>query len=243
MADYRNLIKSTLAAPMGDVIASVGAGVAEAQAALDEGSLATMLDIYSEGGDEKFALMRDIGYKPTFYALPETIGEIQIALKLGTSQTSSSSTPAVPAAPVAPGNAAISAGITTSTPVRQRLGSPVLASRLAAQARPMRARMYGTPVDAGYTNRHNFSASTSAKLTFKIVPVPPPEGVENLRVMPNISGYSAQEAQDMLSALDLIVGSNDPNVSLDEIRNKFVLHQSIEPNVIVTAGDTVLIDV
>ena len=145
MADYRNLIKSTLAAPMGDVIASVGAGVAEAQAALDEGSLATMLDIYSDGGDEKIALMRDIGYKPTFYALPETIGEIQIALKLGTSQTSSSSTPA------APGNAAISAGITTSTPVRQRIGSPVLASSVAAQARPLRARMYGTPVDAGYT--------------------------------------------------------------------------------------------
>lgn len=85
-----DFMKDVLATPLGELISSIGEGVADAQAALDAGSLAQTLAIYSEGGDELLTQLRDIGYQPTFYALPETEVEATISLALsGTAPTSS----------------------------------------------------------------------------------------------------------------------------------------------------------
>jgi hypothetical protein len=183
-SELQSLVRDVLASPLGDVIASVAEGVAAAQRALDEASVAKTLELYSEGGDALVQLMREIGYRPTFYVLPETIGEVNVSLRL-----SSDNMPA-------PGAAAASAA------------SP---SARMAPAAASRVRMYVTPVDAGFANRYNFSAEASAKLTFKIVPVPPPAGTEDVRLVPDLTGRTVAAARDVLDALDLVprfVGTN-----------------------------------
>ncbi len=89
MADNSfDFMKDVLAAPLGEIISSVGSGVAEAQAALDAGSLAQTLAIYNtSNADETTALLRNIGYQPTFYAIPETEVEAQISLSLSMNES------------------------------------------------------------------------------------------------------------------------------------------------------------
>ncbi|HRH78423.1 MAG TPA: hypothetical protein PK129_13830 [Cellvibrionaceae bacterium] len=178
MTELANIISDVVASPLGEVIAAVGQGVADAQQALDEGSLAKTLEIYSEGGSQMLQMLRDIGYNPTFYTLPETTGEVRIALRLGSNQTAApSSTPQI--------NASLA---------RQGLNLPALTNKL-----------YATPVDAGYANRFGYQADISAKLTFKIVPVPAPNGVDELRVVPNVVESKVGDANARLAALQLSV--------------------------------------
>ena len=172
------LMQDVLASPLGDVIASVGQGVAAAQQALDEASVAKTLEIYREGGDAMVALLREIGYRPTFYVLPETTGEVSVSMRLAGGNTGA----AAPANPVA---SAL---------------NPAIAARAL-----QRVRTYVTPVDAGFANRYGFTASASAKLTFKIVPVPPPDGIDQARVMPDLAGRTIGDALLVLDMLDLAV--------------------------------------
>jgi hypothetical protein len=184
MSELSNLIKDVVASPLGDVIAAVGRGVADAQQALDEGSLAKTLEIYSEGGAEVLQMLRDIGYAPTFYSLPETTGEVRIAMRLGNNQSSAVNLPS--ANPVA-ATPAINANL----------------ARLGLNVPALKTKLYATPVDAGYANRYGYQADISAKLTFKIVPVPAPTGVDELRVLPDLVGATAVAALQRLSALGL----------------------------------------
>lgn len=80
-----------LSAPLGDLIASVGRGVADAQRALDSASLAALREIYGSD-DDFFRELQAIGYRPTWYQIPEAEGDIQIALSVSGSE---STTPSV----------------------------------------------------------------------------------------------------------------------------------------------------
>ena len=179
--ELSGLVSEVLASPLGDVIASVGEGVAAAQRALDEAAVAQTLEIYSEGGEELVRMLREIGYRPTFYALPETVGEVNVSLRL-----SGGSAAAAPAGPAAAAGAI-----------------PGMGTRIAALTPAARVKTYVTPVDAGFANRYNFDATASAKLTFKIVPVPPLAGVDDLRVVPDLVGRTVAVALEVLDALDL----------------------------------------
>lgn len=86
MSDLRKLAQDIGAAPLGDLIASVARGVAEAQAALDAGSLEQCLALYSEQ-DDVTRLMRQTGYRPTFYTIPETEGELTLSLTITGNQS------------------------------------------------------------------------------------------------------------------------------------------------------------
>lgn len=191
-----DLVHDVVASPLGDIIASVGEGVAEAQQALDEGSLAKTLEIYSEGGEEALRVLREIGYRPTFYALPETTGEVRVSLHLGKSVNG--------------------AGATTrpsSTP------QPAVSVQLARIGRNVgiQPRLYATPVDAGYANRFGYQANISAKLTFKIVPVPAPDGVDELRVVPNLINKTLAESRLLAETLGLEISvRNRDGVLLEE---------------------------
>lgn len=177
-----NLIPDVVAAPLGAVIASVGAGVAEAQHALDEGSLGAVLDLYTDSDDERIKLLQAIGYRPTFYALPETTGEVKVSMRLGSGAAGSDGT-AVKPLPV------------TSS------ATAITAARLGLNVRP--ATLYATPVDAGYANRYGYSANISATLTFKIMPVPAPPGADELRVVPELVGRTLEAARTGLEVLGL----------------------------------------
>jgi hypothetical protein len=84
------LFSELLGGPLGELISSVGQGVGDAQAALDQGALQQTLELYdlSKDGDRTdeelklINLIRGMGYQPTFYAIPETEVEAQISLSL-----------------------------------------------------------------------------------------------------------------------------------------------------------------
>ncbi|MDC1162460.1 hypothetical protein OAT18_03355 [Tenacibaculum sp.] len=83
-------LKDAFAAPLGDFIASIGEGVGEAQAALDEGSLRQTLEIYNtdpENSAASLKLLREIGYQPTFYTIPKTTAKAKISLSLSQQPT------------------------------------------------------------------------------------------------------------------------------------------------------------
>lgn len=184
------LIHDTVAAPLGDVIASVGAGVAAAQHALDEASLAAVLELYAESDDERIQLLQAIGYRPTFYALPETTGEVKVSLTLSGGATAKGT--------------GVAAGTSTGTGVRPVPNTPLAAvstARLGLNQLP--ARLYATPVDAGYSNQYGYTANISATLTFRIVPIPPPQGAEDLRVVPDLVGRTVAASRETLTALGL----------------------------------------
>jgi PASTA domain-containing protein len=82
-------IVDALSLPLGELIASVGRGVAEAQREMDAGSIAAMQDIYSRG-DGLFLELQRIGYRPTWYHIPEAEGDLQIAITATSEQTSGS---------------------------------------------------------------------------------------------------------------------------------------------------------
>ncbi|WP_341902645.1 hypothetical protein [Fluviicola taffensis] len=84
------LFSELLGSPLGELISSVGQGVGDAQAALDQGALEQTLEIYDLSKDgtrpedelKLLTLIREIGYQPTFYTIPETEVEAQISLSL-----------------------------------------------------------------------------------------------------------------------------------------------------------------
>lgn len=216
MKNLRSLVQDVVASPLGDVIASVGEGVASAQQALDEGSLAAVLDLYAESDDAKMKLLQDIGYRPTFYALPDTTGEVRVALRLGQGAAGASQATAVKKTPV-----------------------PAVRAALGRQGLNTSRKLYASPVDAGYTNQYGFSADVSAKLTFRIVPIPAPDGVDELRLVPDLTGRSLADARAALEQLGLsgLLATDAP--AADE--GASVASQDPAANSIARAGDGILL--
>jgi hypothetical protein len=86
----------------GDMIASVGEGVATAQAALDQASLQATLDVYSDSGDPGLQLLREIGYQPTFYVIPKASGKLVVSLSMFSETTGEGQALRLMASPVNP---------------------------------------------------------------------------------------------------------------------------------------------
>jgi hypothetical protein len=136
-----------IASPIGDLIASVGRGVAEAQRALDIAALETIDQIY-EGSGETAEALRDIGYRPTWYQIPEVSAELKVAMRV------------------------------EGEKARQPAPGPAISSPRPFLQRP-KVMAHATPVDATYSNRFDYEVEASSKITFKVVPVPPPSSVED----------------------------------------------------------------
>jgi hypothetical protein len=83
---------ATLAAPLGELIAAVGRGLADAQKALDHGTIETLKALYS-GKDADMNMLRQIGYQPTWYRIPELDAEITASLSVSRSSKGTGSTP------------------------------------------------------------------------------------------------------------------------------------------------------
>ncbi|HET7460104.1 MAG TPA: PASTA domain-containing protein [Longimicrobium sp.] len=98
-----------LSAPLGALIAAVGRGVADAQREMDAASIAALEEIYASNQGLFLELQR-IGYRPTWYQIPEVESELQIALTVTGGETTGSSATGTPrvrlyAAPVDAGYA------------------------------------------------------------------------------------------------------------------------------------------
>ena len=93
-------LTEALSAPLGDVIAAVGRGVAEAQTALDAATVEGFKRMFS-GGDAMLEEMRRIGYHPTWYRIPEVEAEVTISLSIsGESRQAGTTPPAGPDAAI-----------------------------------------------------------------------------------------------------------------------------------------------
>lgn len=208
-SEIGDLISDGLASPLGDVIAAVGRGVAEAQAALDQAALAATLAVYDEQGEEGAALLRSIGYRPTFYVLPETSCEVQVSMRIGGSGGGDGSA-----------------------------GAPRLPGAVG------KARTYVTPVDASFQQRYAFQAVAAAKLTFKIVPVPPPSALDDALPVPNLAGVAAEAAAARLAAMNMVaafVGPDAQPVAATALAGRLVTAQSVPPLRLVPSGGTVVV--
>ena len=120
MSDPISNFSELLSNPLGDLISSIGKGVGEAQAALDAGSLNATLDIYREDDAEDRTpeeqrmvdLIREIGYQPTFYVIPETEVEAQVSLSM-----SINNTPPATSSPLSPSTTPMTRFSTIATPL------------------------------------------------------------------------------------------------------------------------------
>ena len=207
----KQVFSDGFAAPLGEVIAAVGRGVADAQAALDHASLEATLQVYHDEGSAAATLLRDIGYRPTFYVLPETTCEVQVSMRVGGSNGADGSANAAP-------------------------GTPVL----------MRSRTYITPVDAGFANRFGYQASASAKLTFKIVPVPPPSALDDNRPVPNLIGKTGADADAALTNMGLVAAfqsKGDKPVEREKALKLSVTAQDPAALALIAIGGTVTLTV
>lgn len=95
-------LSEILSIPFGDLIASVGEGVATAQAAMDHASLEATLAVYSDSADPGLAMLRDIGYQPTFYVIPKASGKMQVSLSMFSESTSEGARLRLVASPLNP---------------------------------------------------------------------------------------------------------------------------------------------
>jgi hypothetical protein len=73
-----NEIEDALVRPLGEVLARVGEGIAQAQAAMDRASLATETAIANDPA------LREAGLSATWYAMPEVTVELKMSLALRT---------------------------------------------------------------------------------------------------------------------------------------------------------------
>lgn len=142
-----------LASPVSGFIASVGQGVAEAQRALDEAALETVDQIY-QGDGERVEALREIGYRPTWYRIPEVSADVKVAMRVEGAETRGRGHPSGP-----------------------QPAGPMPAGLRGVGAR-LRVTAHVTPVDANYRNRFDYEVEASSTISFKVVPVPAPTAVE-----------------------------------------------------------------
>ncbi|WP_294671621.1 hypothetical protein [uncultured Fluviicola sp.] len=209
------LFSELLGGPLGELISSVGQGVGDAQAALDQGALQQTLDIYDISKDEDRSteelnlvnLIREMGYQPTFYSIPETEVEAQISLSLDLK--SEQSTPTT--------------GYTLS-----------------------KYKVNATPLNAGNMNRYGIQADAMAKLKFKIVPVPPPPGSADLRLVPDFDHWNA-ETKEMIQRLGFIyeLRAEDDTLITDEegLDDYIVLEQTPTAGTISKTGNLLVLKI
>ena len=200
--DSSNYMKDILAAPLGELISSIGNGVAEAQAALDEASLAQTLALYESGDDKMLELMRQIGYQPSFYAIPEAEVEASVSLSMAANNTTVNNN-----------------------------GGGIANDRAVS-----RTRIYTTPNNAANANRYNIQSNASAKLKFKIVPLPPSNEMSALRVVPNLENKTSAEIEKILTDFGLHYEVDDDSGSGS------VISQSPTAGEIVKEGDIITVN-
>jgi hypothetical protein len=191
MSDVKKLTQDIATAPLGDIIASVGRGVAEAQKALDESSIQAYLDLYSDQEDLK--ALRGLGYRPTFYTIPKASAEINLAFTIsGSSQSEGTNSQSFVSRQVMAPSSKID--------LKNKVETPKV-----FQTRRVVPKIYASPVDAGFQNQYNYESKVSAQISFDIVAIPPSTEIENSRPVPNVIGKTLAQATLAIESLDLVV--------------------------------------
>lgn len=171
-ADDLKEITHALSAPLGELIAAVGRGVAEAQWALDMHTVETFKAVYG-GDDATFDALRQLGYQPTWFRIPEVAAEIYVTLSASGEERS---------------------GATTTAAATEQ--------DVAAQGdtAPGRIQLYATPVDASFSNTYDYQLRACSQLKFRIVPVPASGQADGMKLVPrDLVGMALRDAQTLLT--------------------------------------------
>jgi len=191
-------ITRALSAPLGEFIAAVGRGVAEAQQALDLHTLETFKAVY-QSGENAYAEFRLLGYQPTWYRIPEVTAEIYVTLSASGKEQLQMRPP--PAGSPEAGQ----------PPAR---GGPALTHRPGESATSDQAggriQLYATPVDASYSNTYGYDIRACSQLKFRIVPVPPATQAEGIKVVPKLQDFTYGRAAETLRQLGIPYELADP---------------------------------
>jgi hypothetical protein len=163
--------------PFGELLTSLGRGVAEAQLALDK--VSTMVALSLSGkyqvvtngagesslvpadtrvrfGDEELSLL-ELGFTPTFYQFVDTILEIKVSVSMTREESTSSSS-------------------STTTTATQRWTEGGFLGIGGTQ----QTRTNTTTVSSQYAAKYQYSAEGASIMRTKLVPVPPPTGLAAL---------------------------------------------------------------
>ncbi|MEN8260080.1 MAG: PASTA domain-containing protein [Pseudomonadota bacterium] len=181
-ADDLAEITRALSAPLGELIAAVGRGVADAQWALDQHTVETFKAVYG-GNEAAYQELRQLGYQPTWYRIPEVAAEIYVTLS-------------------ASGEERLGFGAGSATSSAQTLPQ--------GETGPGRIQLYATPVDASYSNTYDYQLRACSQLKFRIVPVPASGQAEGMKVVPKLVGMQYQAAQATLDQLGIPYALADP---------------------------------
>lgn len=190
-------ITRALSSPLGEFIAAVGRGVAEAQQALDLHTLETFKNVY-ESGESTYAEFRLLGYQPTWYRIPEVTAEIYVTLSASGREQFESRTPPAAALPANQGRGT----------ARGTTGDVVESTTTADQ--PGRIQLFATPVDASYSNTYGYDIRACSQLKFRIVPVPPSTQAEGIKVVPKLTDLTYAQAETTLRQLGIDYRLADP---------------------------------
>lgn len=152
-----NPLSQVLSAPLGDIISEMGMGIAQAQYAIDAKTIENMKMIYSLD-DDVVKELRNIGYRPSWYVIPEAHAEINIALTVGQTNTRSGT---------------------------------------------RKTQLFGATVDASYQNQYDYKMQASSTLKLKFAPVPAPVQLDDIDIVPQITGLSFASAKIILERLGI----------------------------------------
>ena len=152
-------ISETMAAPLGDLIAAVGRGLAGAQQSLDLATFETIRAMY-KGDDAALEIMRQLGWQPTWYRIPELAAELTLSLSVSATET--------------------------------RAGQG-----------PGAVQLYGSPMDASYTNRYDYDLQAASVVKFKIVAVPPAVELGERKIVPSLKDKTLAQARQRLADLGI----------------------------------------
>jgi len=195
---YNDIVNELAVAPLGDLIASIGKGVGEAQAALDAGSLKQTLELYrtpvpGENVNMLIKMLKEIGYRPTFYVLPETEVDVKITMAISNEATSSQN-------------------MGTKQTDDQSLDSKLASLRTNLS----KSSTYVSTLNASTANKYNMDYQMATSLKFKIVPVPPPMYIENLIETNSVQEFIDDMADDHDDGTITITDTFVPNESRSE---------------------------
>lgn len=104
------------------------------------------------------------------------------------------------------------------TEVEAKIALSISAKTIDHQAGGSKVRMYGMPSNPGNVNQFNAEVNSFATLKFKILPVPPPEGMDQMIPLPKFKDLSVKKAKELAENEGWNVVIRGKN---NEIKNQF----------------------
>jgi hypothetical protein len=135
-------------------------------------------NVYKKEQIDLVKLMKEIGYRPTFYALPETEVTTKITISMsGKDVTNLLNLDSTDKPSASPATTLPKSSTTKLLAVAANTLTKPL-ERITLQKAPLQS--YVAPINAVNANKYNVDITAATTLRFKIVPVPTPVYIENL---------------------------------------------------------------